>query len=333
MTDGRRRRALALAVAFLAIPFTVEAQQTGTGRIPRLGFLCPTQCPGHPLNEKVVLPALRDHGWIDGHNIVIVYRNADGHAERLPELAAELVALKVDLLVAPSQSAAEVLKRATTTIPIVFGGIAIDPVETGLVASLARPGGNMTGTTLLSDAQVEAKRLEVLKRAVPRVSRVAVLWEPGDPYARRAMLSLESAARLLGIKLVPVEFRGVEQLETSFSMMKTDRADALYVMPTPVTFRHMGRIMALAAQARLPAISWSRQFAEAGALLAYGPDIADSYRRAVTFIDRILKGASPAELPVEQPTKYELVINLRTAKTLGLTIPPSVLLQAEAVIE
>jgi len=300
MIDRRRVLVVVLAFAFLAAPFAVEAQQTG--RIPRVGVLCPTRCPGHPLNVQVFLPALRDHGWVDGQNIAIMYRNADGHVDRLPELAAELVGLKVDLLVAPSQGAAEVLKRATTTIPIVFAAVG-DPVETGLVASLARPGGNLTGITSTPDAQLDAKRLEVLKQAVPRVSRVAVLWEPGDSYNRSAMPVLESAARSLRIKLLPVALQGAEQLDAGFLTMERERAEALYVMGTPVAFRHMGRIMQLAAQGRLPAISWSRPYAEAGALLAYGPDTADIYRRSVTFIDRILKGAKPADLPVEQPTK------------------------------
>jgi putative ABC transport system substrate-binding protein len=319
------------SVALGLLTPTAGAYAQPAGKIPRIGILCPTQCPGHPLNEKAFLPALREHGCVEGQSITIEYRNAQGQSERLPVLAAELVALKVDLLVAPSQGAAEVLKKSTSTIPIVFAGVD-DPVETGLVASMARPGGNMTGITSLVDARIEVKRLELLKQAVPAVALVAVLFDSADPYNRRALKELEGAAGVLRVKLRPIELRR-DNLEATFGAIKEERAGAVHVLPTPVSFRHLPRIAELTLQHRLPATFWTRQFVENGGLMAYGPNAYDIYRRGVYFIDKILRGATPAQLPVEQPTKFEFVLNARTARTLGLTIPPSLLLRADHVIE
>jgi putative ABC transport system substrate-binding protein len=295
-------------------------------------LLCPTQCPGHPLNEKVVLPTLREYGWVEGQNIAIEYRNAHGKAERLPALAAELVALNVDILVAPSQAAAEALKKATTTIPTVFV-VVHDPVETGLVTSMARPGGNMTGLAVLVDARIEVKRLELLKEADLTVAHVAVLFDSADPFTRRAIKELEAAAGRLRISLHLVEFRGPEHLESAFGVMKRERAGALHVLTSSVMLRHLPRIAELAVQNRLPAIFLTRQFADAGGLMAYGVNLDDMFRRSVYFIDKILRGSKPADLPVEQPTKFELVINLKTAKMLGLAIPKALLLRADEVIQ
>jgi putative ABC transport system substrate-binding protein len=328
--DSRR---LIATVAFCLLIATAAVDAQRPGRIPRIGALCPTQCPGHPLNEKALLPGLREHGWVAGQNIAIEYRNAQGQWDRLPALAAELVALEVDILVAPTQGAAEVLKKTTTAIPIVFVGVSEDPVATGLVTSLARPGGNMTGITLVVDARIEVKRLALLKEIVPAVAHVAVLYDPADPHNRRIIRELEAAAGPLRVKLQLVELRGPEHLESAFGDMKRARAGALHVLPTPVAVRHQARIAELALQSRLPATSWTRQFAEAGGLMAYGPNAYDIYRRGAYFIDRILRGAKAADLPVEQPSKFELVINARSARALGLTIPSLLLSQAEQVID
>jgi putative tryptophan/tyrosine transport system substrate-binding protein len=325
-------RAFICAVALGFITAAAVAHAQPAGKILRIGSLCPTQCSGHPLNEKVVLPALREYGWVEGQNIAIEYRNAHGNAERLPALAAELVALNVDILTAPSQAAAEALKKATRTIPTVFV-VFDDPVAKGLIMSLARPGGNMTGVAALVDARLEVKRLELLRQAAPTVTHVAVLFDPGDSFARRAITELDAAAAMLRTRLLPVEFRGPEHLESAFVAMKRERAGALHIVTSAVILRHLPRVADLAIQNRLPAIYPARQFPEAGGLMAYGPNFDDMYRRSVYFVDKILRGAKPADLPVEQPTKFELTINLKTATRLGLTIPQSLLLRADHVIE
>ncbi len=265
---------------------------------------------------------------------MIEYRDADGKPERLPALAAELVALKVDVLVAPGTLAALAAKRATKTIPIVFPTVG-DPVTDGLVTTLARPGGNVTGLSNLSPELV-GKCLELLHQAIPGVSRVAILWQPdavpertGKDIGKRA----EVAGQALGIRLQFVEVRGPADFDRAFSDMTRARAGALTVLSTPMFASERGRLVALAAENRLPAVYPLREFVDAGGLMAYGPNAIDLYRRAATYVDRILKGAKPGDLPVEQPTKFELVINLKTAKALGLTIPPSLLQRADQVIE
>ena len=257
---------------------------------------------------------------------MIEYRDAEGKLERLPALAAELVALKVDVIVAPSTAAALAAKQATRTLPIVFAAAA-DPVTSGLVTSLARPGGNVTGLSILAPELV-GKRLELLTQAVPGVSRVAVLWQPGalgERTEKDMLKGAEVAARALGVRLQFVEARGPADFDRAFSDMTRARAGALTVLGSAMFFNERRRLVDLAAKNRLPAVYSWREFVDAGGLMAYGPNVADLFRRAATYVDKILKGAKPGDLPVEQPTKFELVINLKTAKALGLTIPPSVL--------
>ena len=277
--------------------------------------------------------ALGERGYVEGRNIVIEYRWADGKIERLPALAAELVRLKVDLIVAGATPQARAAKQATATIPIVAWAMQA-PVQDGLVASLARPGGNLTGLTFLGPELVP-KRLELLKEALPRVSRIAVLWHPAG-YAESTRQEMakdaEQAARRLGVTLQFVGADGPADLDGAFSAMARGRAEALIVFPSPLLYSERRHIVQLAAKHRLPAAYNAREFVDVGGLMTYGPSIPDLVRRGADYVDKILKGAKPADLPVEQPTKYELVINLGTAKTLGLTISQSVLAQADEII-
>jgi putative ABC transport system substrate-binding protein len=261
-------------------------------------------------------------------------RDAEGKLERFPALAAELVALKVDVIVAPSTPAALAAKQATKTIPIVFASV-VDPVTTGLVTSFARPGGNVTGLSFLSPELV-GKCLELLTQAVPGVSRVAALWQPGglpERTEKDILKRAEVAARALGVRLQFVEARGPADIDRAFSDMTRARAGALTVLPYSMLLNERRRLVDLAIKHQLPAVYGGREFVDAGGLMAYGPDLADSWRRAATYVDKILKGTKPADLPVEQPTKFELMINLKTAKALGLTIPPSLLGRADEVIQ
>jgi putative ABC transport system substrate-binding protein len=327
----QRRDFLIAAGALLAAPLAAEAQQAA--KIARIGFLGnSTTALGHL--RDAFLQGMRDLGYVEGRNLVIEYRYAEGQLERFPALAAELVALKVDVIVAPPTPAAHAAKRATTTIPIVFAG-AGDPVTSGLVTSLARPGGNITGLSGLSPELV-GKCLEQLKQAVPGVSRVAVLWQPGGQgeRAERDMLKEAAvAARALGMRLQFVEARGTADFDWAFSNMTTARAGALTVLPSSMFNTERRRLADLAAKSRLPAVYQLREYVDAGGLMAYGANLADLNRRAAAYVDKILKGAKPADLPVEQATKFELVINLKTAKALGITIPQSVLLRADEVIQ
>jgi putative ABC transport system substrate-binding protein len=265
---------------------------------------------------------------------VIEYRDAEGKRERLPALAAELVALKVDVIVVTSTPAGLAARQATRTIPIVLGWV-VDPVGSGLVTSLARPGGNVTGLSSLA-RELVGKRLELLKQAVPGVSRIAVIWHPGD-YGERTESEMHNAedvaARTLGVRRQVLEARGPEDFDRAFSDIARARADAVVVQSTNVFFIERRRLVDLAAKNRLPAMYPTREFVDAGGLMSYAANTADLLRRAATYVDKILKGAKPANLPVEQPTKFELVINLKTAKVLGLTIPPSLLQRADQVIE
>jgi putative ABC transport system substrate-binding protein len=319
-------------VALGAAPFTAEAQQAA--KVARIGFLSGSLANGPHLPEAF-RQGLRDLGYIEGRDVVIEYRDAEGKYERLPALAAELVALKVDVIVAGgATSSALAAKQATKTIPIVFAS-AIDPVTDGLVASLARPGGNVTGLSALSPELV-GKRLELLKRAVPGVSRVAVLWQPGAAGERTVkdiLKEAEVAARALGVRLQFVEARGPADIDRAFSDMTGARADALTVLPGAMFVNERRRLVDLAAKNRLPAVYGLREYVDTGGLMAYGPNLVDLYRRVATYVDRIVKGTKPGDLPVEQPTKFELVINLKTAKTLGIAIPQSVLGLANEVIQ
>jgi putative tryptophan/tyrosine transport system substrate-binding protein len=322
---------ITLLLGGLFSPVAAEAQQAT--KVARIGYLA-TNLAGNPHGREAVRQGLRDLGYVEGRNVVIEYRDAEGKLERLPALAAELVALKVDVIVTASTAAALAAKQATRTLPIVFA-VAADPVTDGLVTSLARPGGNVTGLSLLSPELV-GKCQEHLKRAVPGVSRVAVLWQPGT-YGERTekdmLKAADVAARALGVRLQVVEARSPADFDRAFSDMTRARAGALTVLGGGMFFGERRRLVALTAKNRLPAVYPQREYVDAGGLMAYGPSLADMYRRAATYVDKILKGAKPGDLPVEQPTKFELVINLKTAKALGLTIPPSVLGRADHVVE
>jgi ABC-type uncharacterized transport system substrate-binding protein len=326
----QRRNLLIAAGALLAAPL-VDAQQAAG--ITRIGFLAnsPTAL-GHL--RDAFLQGLRDLGYVEGRNLVIEYRFAEGKLDRFPALAAELVALKVEVIVAPPRPAAEAAKQATKTIPIVFAGVG-DPVGDGLVASLARPGGNVTGLSGLNPELV-GKCLEKLKQAVPGVSRIAVLWHPGGQVERvqKDMLKeAEIASRALAMRLQFIEAAGTADIDRAFQEMTTTRAEAMMVLPSNMFNNERKRLADLARKNRLPAVFQLREYVDAGGLMAYGASLADLNRRAATYVDKILKGAKPRDLPVEQPTKFELVINLKTAKALGLTIPQSVLAQADELIQ
>jgi len=287
-----------------------------------------------PHFQEAFRQGLRDLGYVEGRNLVIEYRDAEGKFDRLPALAAELVALNVDVIVAPIGVAALAAKQATRTIPIVFTSVA-DPVTDGVVTSLARPGGNVTGLSIFNPELV-GKCLQLLTQAVPGLSRVAALWAQGtyDERMEKDMLKgAEVAARALGVRLQFVEARGPEDFDRAFSDMTSAGAGGLTTLPSLILFNERRRLVDLAAKNRLPAVYYVRQFVDAGGFMAYGVNGADLTRRAATYVDKILKGAKPADLPVEQPTKFELIINLKTAKTLGLTVPPLLIAQADAVIE
>ncbi len=333
---SRRRFLTGVAIALAPIGAAAAAQEykaQQAAKIARIGYLTPDLAAA-PHNHEAFRQGLRDLGYVEGRNVMIEYRDAEGKFERLHALAAELVALKVDVILAPNTVGALAAKQATRTLPIVFA-TAGDPVTSGLVTSLARPGGNVTGLSLLAPELV-GKCLEQLKQAVPAVSRVAALWEPGAVGERmdKDMLKrAEGAARALGVRLHFVEARGPADFDRAFSDMTRARAGALTVLGSTMFSTERRHLVDLAAKTRLPAVYPWREFVDAGGLMSYGANVADNYRRAATYVDRILKGTKPADLPVEQPTKFELAINLKTAKALGLTIPPSLLLRADEVIE
>jgi putative ABC transport system substrate-binding protein len=332
MDRVHRRDFLIAAGALLAAPLAAEAQQAA--KVARIGYLSPNLASSPHLRDAF-LQGLRDLGYVEGRNVVIDYRDAEAKLERVPALAAELVALKVDVIfVGGGTRVTLAAMQATKTIPIVFTSVG-DPVESGLVTSLARPGGNATGLSLLY-SELVGKWLEQLKQAIPGVSRVAVLWQPGafgERTEKDTLKRAEVAARELGVRLQLVEARGPENFDRAFSEMTRARADALTVLSSNMFVSERRRLVDLAAKNRLPAMYNVREYVDAGGLMSYGPNLADLYRRAATYVDKILKGVNPADLPVEQPTKVELVINLKTAKALGLTIPQSVLGRADEVIQ
>jgi putative ABC transport system substrate-binding protein len=324
--------AVVLTLAVILVPLAAKGQQAAN--VPRIGYLN-TNLAVTTHTREAFRQGLRDLGYVEGRNVVIEYRDAEGKYERLPALAAELVALKVDVIVAPPTVAAVAAKQATGTLPIVFIGVG-DPVASGFVTSLARPGGNMTGLSLNVGPEIVGKRLELLKQVVPAVSRVAVLWQPGGDGGRvdtDILPVAEVAARALGVRLQILEARGLTDFDRAFSEMTKARAGALTVLGSNLFFTERRRLVNLAAQNRLPATYPWRDFVDAGGLMSYGPNLVDVFRRAAYYVDRILKGSKPADLPIEQPTKFELVINLKAAKALGLTIPQSLLLRADQVIE
>jgi putative tryptophan/tyrosine transport system substrate-binding protein len=329
-----RRDFITLLGGAAAWPLTVSAQQPG--KIPRIGLMVTgsLEAPEARVQLDAFRQGLRQLGYVEGQNIVIEYRGADGRIERFPSLTAELIRLDVDLIVAANTPAALAARQATATIPIV-APVMGDPVADGLVASLAQPGGNLTGLTFLAP-ELTAKRVQLLKDALPTVSRVAALWHPGA-YGERTMNNMlkatEAVARTLGIQLQLIEVRGAEELERAFFTVMKERAEALFLFPSPMLFLARRRIVELAATHRLPSVSQAREFVEVGGLIAYGANINDLFRRSTVYVDKILKGAKPADLPVEQPTRFELVINLKAAKTLGIDVPLPLMIQADEMIE
>ncbi len=320
---------LTVTLGVLAAPLSSEGQPPT--KVPRIGLLWTSPLPAVSHLTGAFRQGLRELGYVDGQNIAFEVRSAEGRVERLPDLVADLIRLKVDVIVAGGTPAPLAAKRATTAIPIVMTA-AGDPVGSGLVASLARPGGNITGLSILAP-ELGGKRLQLLKVVVPGVSRVAILWNAANPYPVLVWRETEAAAPALGVHLQSLDVRGPDDLEGAFAAATRWRAGALITVEDPLTFGQRIRIVDFAARSRLPAIYGSREFVDAGGLMSYGASFTDLARRAATYVDKILKGAKPADLPVEQPTRFELVINLKTAKALGLTIPPSVLIRADDVIE
>jgi putative ABC transport system substrate-binding protein len=320
-------------IAFVLVVARAAATAQQPKKVSRIGFLSASDAARQATASEGIRLALRELGYIEGQNIAIEYRYAEGKQDRYPEIAAELVRLKVDIIVATGGNVlVRAAKNATKTIPIVMAGAGLDPVEAGLVESLARPGGNVTGITNLS-IELGGKRLELLKEAVPKVARVAVLYDPVTPGGVRELKELLPAAALaLGLIVRSWEVRDANGFEKVFAAINKERLDGLYVTSSPLMNANGKRIAGLALKSRLPSVYSNREAVDAGGLMSYGADLADSYRRAAYFVDRILKGAKPADLPVEQPTKFELVINLKTAKQIDLTIPPEVLARATRII-
>jgi putative ABC transport system substrate-binding protein len=315
----------------LATPLAAEAQPAA--RTPRIGVLL----PGTPATAarsprmQAFYQSLRDLGWVEGQNVVFERRYAEGQYDRLSALATELARLNVDVIVTASTPPAKAAKSATTSIPIVILDPG-DPVATGLVTSLARPGGNVTGVSSIAP-DLAAKRLEMLKEAAPKTSRVAVLFNAAIPPAEIAMRELKAAAQVLGLQIQSVAVQGPKGFEDAFGTIAQDRADGLIVFPDPLTFTNQELIANFAAKSRVSSLYGAKEFVEIGGLMSYGPSYPGMFRRGAYYVDRILKGAKPADLPVEQPTKFELIINLKTAKALGLTIPQSLLQRADEVIQ
>jgi putative ABC transport system substrate-binding protein len=330
--DMAIKTVVALLVS-LAVASLAEAQKPK--KVPRIGYLSPRDAATESTRSEAIRLALRELGYIEAQNIATEYRYAEGKLDRLPELAAELARLKVDIIVvAGGDDLIRAAKNATKTIPIVMTGGGSDPVEAGIIESLARPGGNVTGITNLG-GELGGKRLELLKEAVPKLARVAVLYDPTNPASVLDVKEvLPVAARALRLTIQPWEVRGTNDFDRVFAAMGKQRPDGLYVLGGASLMRaNRKRIAGFALKSRLPSVYNGREYVDAGGLMYYGADQAESYRRVAYYVDRILKGAKPADLPVEQPTKFELVINLKTAKQIGVTIPPNVLARADKVIK
>ena len=315
-------------LSLLVAPLTVEAQQPQ--KVPRIGFLGLAPASAWASQVEALRTGLRDLGYVEGQTMVIEFRWA-AKVDQMPELAAELVRLPVDVIVAPASTQVEPARQATTTIPIVFAQHA-DPVGIGHVASLARPGGNITGVSMaLTD--IAPKGLEILKEAVPHVTRIGVLWNPTTPSHPYVLKAVEAAGRSLGVELLMAPVRTVEDFEGVFAMLARERAEGFLVLSSPLTNSQRAPLAALALQHRLPGMFMNKANVEAGSLMSYGSDFNYMYRRTASYVDKILKGAQPADLPVEQSTKFELVLNLKTAQALGITFPPTILFQANEVIK
>jgi putative ABC transport system substrate-binding protein len=328
--DNRRRLLIALGAGALAAPFASFAQQQ-PARIARIGFLGNSTAA---LEANLVGPfreGLRDLGYVEGRNVLIEYRWAEGKYERFPALIAELIALKVDVIVTAGTPGSLAVKKAATSVPLVMVAVG-DPVGVGLVASLARPGGSVTGSTSIA-AELEGKRLQLLREVIPKLSYIAVLWNPASPFSVVAEREVQAAAQALRMRVQSLRVRASEELEDAFTAIVGERPGALLVLADRIFLHNRARIVDFGAKHRLPGVYAYRELVEAGGLMSYGPSYADMHRRAAYFVDRILKGAKPADLPVEAPTTFELVINLNAAKALGLTIPQSVLFRATEVIQ
>ena len=323
-------RSLIVFICLLAavlLPAGSAAQQPA---VHRIGILIPSSASFISTRVEAFRQRLRELGYVEGKNIVVEYRYAEGKPERLPDLAAELVRLKVDVIVTVSPGPTLAAKKASGTIPIVFAG-ASDPVETGIVSSLAQPGENITGLSLMAP-DLDGKRLELLKEAFPKVARVAFLWRSGGSRGNLPLTEMEAVAKALGLKLISLEVRSLEDFEGAFARAKRDGAQALITTPGALIITQQGQVLDFAAKNRLPAIYHTSEFVEAGGLMSYAPNYADLWRRAADFVDKILKGTKPADMPIEQPTKFELIINLKTAKQIGLTIPQKMMERADRVI-
>ncbi len=328
---GRRRFLAAIAAGLLAAPLGAEAQRSG--KVWRIGFLAPAPMPPNEPNLEAFRQGLRDLGYVEGQNLVIELRSANGHAERLPELAAELVGLHVDVLLAAGTPGIRAAKNATVSIPILMAGT-LDPVRAGFVQSLARPGGNITGLSADVTAETWRKRLQLIIEAVPSTSRVALLWsEQTQKTSGFILQEVRDAASKLKVTVLSIEVRGPDDLANAYATMARERIGGILFVITSDLYGHIRQVAELALEHRLPVVSQFRDVVVAGALLSYGPSLSDLFRRAASYVAKILKGAKPGDLPVELPTKFELVINLKTSKALGLTIPPSVLARADEVLE
>ena len=326
---GRIGPVVVLAISLMVAPLAAEGPQPG--RVSRIGYLVLSPLADPPSAERAAfLDGLRERGYVAGQNIIVEYRSAAWNRELLPDLAAELVTSKVDVIVAVPGTT-DAAREATTTIPIVVPA-ANDPVESGLVASLARPGGNITGTAL-STPELTGKRLQLLKEALPKVSRVAVLWSPAYEAAELQWKAVEAAARSLGLTLQSLSVRDPKDFPAVFSALTRARPHALLTIVSPLTTAYRPLIVEFATKHRLPTMFAVREDVEAGGLMSYAPDVPDTFRRAAGYVDKILKGAKAGDLPLEQPNKFEFIINLKTAKVLGLTIPQSLLVRADQVIE
>jgi putative tryptophan/tyrosine transport system substrate-binding protein len=324
----QKNSALALGALLLALCPAAEAQQTG--KVWRIGYLSAGSRLGAEAREEAFRQGLRELGYVEGQNITIEYRYAESNRDKLSVLTGELVSLKVDLIVAVTTFAASAAKKTTGTIPIVMR-LPGDPVEDGLVASLARPGGNVTGVTSII-IQLGGKRLELLKELVPALSRMAILWRPGGQYVLKRLKEMEAESRSLGIQFRPIEVRLPNEIDEAFRTASKEHTNGITTMRDPFINSQRKRIVDLAIKSRLPSTFDDTEFVEAGGLMSYGANLIDLQRRLATFVDKIFKGTKPADLPVEQPTKFEFVINLKTAKQIGLIVPPNVLARADKVI-
>lgn len=326
--NNRRKLVMALGASALTAPFTSFAQQQG--KVYRVGFLWESPAV-FPDAIEAFRQGLRDLGYVEGRNIAIEYRWAEGKPERMRELAEELVRLKVDVIMAPSSVYTGAAKRATSTIPIIFMSHA-DPLGSGHITSLARPGGNVTGLSIMM-TETNVKGLEMFKEAIPGLSRIAVIWDPATPSHGPGLKAIETAGPSLGFRIQSVAVRSATEYESAFSAMVRERANGVLVLSTPLFIAGAKRLAELALTHKLPSMFGPRHHVEAGGLMSYSPDRADLWHRGAIYVDKILKGAKPADLPVQQPTKFELVINMKTAKVLGIKIPQSILMRADKLIE